>query len=404
MNYKLKYGSACINIDLNNKSHKINISPPSDKPDKKVFLNELLPLIKQDALSTGVVVSDKTRVCGYEEYLPWLINALAEKGISHNSIRFYIAYGTHPRQTDDESIKTYGETYSRYSFIHHNCNESGLMTELGITSRGTPVRIRKDILEHDQLILFGAISHHYFAGYGGGRKLIFPGLAEKEAIYSNHKLFLDFERMILHPDCQSGNLAGNPVAEDLREIDRMFPSKIIISGILNQEGKVSRLIPARSYEGFLSACRIYDSHYRVHNDISYDNVIASSGGYPKDINFIQTHKSLHNAASFVKDGGNLFLLGECRDGIGNNTFLDIFKGSRSDIFASLGKKYSGNGGTAMSLLSKTSRINVYMVTELNDYECNTLNINKLDSNRFAELASGLKGQTAVIENASILFR
>ena len=36
-----------------------------------------------------------------------------------------------------------------------------------------------------------AISHHYFAGYGGGRKLIFPGLGEKESIYQNHKLFID---------------------------------------------------------------------------------------------------------------------------------------------------------------------------------------------------------------------
>ena len=36
---------------------------------------------------------------------------------------------------------------------------------------------------------------------------------------------------------------------------------------------------------------------------AYDLVVASAGGYPKDINYIQAHKSIHNAASFVKDGG-----------------------------------------------------------------------------------------------------
>ena len=40
----------------------------------------------------------------------------------------------------------------------------------------------------------------------------------------------------------------------------------------------------------------------------YDLVLASCGGFPKDINLIQSHKAIHNAAAFVRDGGRLVML------------------------------------------------------------------------------------------------
>ncbi len=403
MEYRLKYGNKHITLLVPGNTQSINVNPPETKPNKNIFLKEFSALIKPGISSAGIVVSDKTRLCGYDKYLPWLIEVANRKGLDKNSIRFYIAYGTHPRQTDLESHRIYGDIYNEYEFIHHDCDDADVMINMGTTNRGTEVKIRRDILDHDLLILFGSVSHHYFAGYGGGRKLLFPGLAFREAIYSNHKLFIDFDNMTLQPECRSGKLTDNPVAEDLYEIDRLMPDKIIISGIPDTTGKISRLMTGSCYKDFLSACIIYDNHYRKDSKVKYDNVIASSGGYPKDINFIQTHKSLHNAASFVKDGGNLFLLGECRDGIGNDEFLNIFRGSKKDIFYNLSKQYSGNGGTALSLISKTERINVYMLTGLDTHTCNTLNIKKLQTDDLNSKAGRLQGSTAIIENASILY-
>lgn len=403
MEYKIKYGNQHIDLRVPENIEPITVNPPQSIPDKKVFLEELSALLKPGLVSAGIVVSDKTRICGYDKYLPWLIEALKSKGLDEYSIKFYIAYGTHPRQTDLESLRMYGNIYNNYEFIHHDCDDNDIMINIGTTSRGTEVEIRKDILEHDLLILFGSVLHHYFAGYGGGRKLLFPGLAARRAIYSNHKLFIDFDNRTLQPGCRSGKLKDNPVAEDLCEVDKMMPHKILISGIPDAGGKIRKLMTGSSYEDFLSACKIYDSHYRKEGNIRYDNVIAGSGGYPKDINFIQTHKSLHNAASFVRDGGNLFLLGECIDGVGNKEFLNIFKGSKRDIYFNLGKQYSGNGGTALSLLSKTDRIKVYMTTNLDTRVCNTLNIKKLTPEDMNYETSRLKGDSAIIENASIVY-
>lgn len=115
-----------------------------------------------------IVVADKTRLCGYPEMLPKLIDALIHCGAKKENIRFIIAYGTHPIQSDEESINAYGQTFNEYEFIHHVSNDITKFKELGTTSAGTPVRVRNELLDASCVITMGAICHHYFAGYGGG--------------------------------------------------------------------------------------------------------------------------------------------------------------------------------------------------------------------------------------------
>ena len=46
-------------------------------------------------------------------------------------------------------------------------------------------------------------------------------------------------------------------------------------------------------------------------------VIASAGGYPKDINLYQSSKTLTNAMSATAPGGTIILLSQCREGFGD---------------------------------------------------------------------------------------
>lgn len=400
----LKYGSGKIEVNLPDNTRYMEIENPVRDINRDSFTRELLALLPQRVKGNlSLVVSDKTRLCGYGEFLPWIIEAAEIKGFGKENITVYIAYGTHPVQSETESLNAYGESFRNLNFLHHDCDDEGSMVTLGTSSNGTPVTVRKEIPESEAIILFGAISHHYFAGYGGGRKLIFPGLAARKSIYHNHKLFIDFKNRKLHPGCQSGILDGNPVSEDLKEIDRFFPDKIIISGILNKSGEVIRLLAGKDYEDFVSACNTYDKIYRKPATARFDLVIATAGGYPKDINFIQAHKSVHNAASFVKDGGTLILLGECRDGLGNENFISIFNETRENAVLSLEKHYSGNGGTALSMMSKTERIKIYMVTSLDSETCGKLGVTRLEPGAIGSVIDQVGGDIALIENASIIY-
>lgn len=408
MQYSLKYGTQKIDLNLPQNAVNLEIKDPPYDIDREKFLNDLLSKLPENPSrysDVGIIVSDKTRLCGYPEYLPWLLEALHERGAYRENIHFYIAYGTHPRQSEEESLRSYGPVFNDYHFVHHDCYEEGVLTDIGVTRRGTAVRIRKDILSSSLIITFGAISHHYFAGYGGGRKLLFPGLADRKSVYANHGLFLDRENRQLATGCQPGMLEGNPVAEDLAEIDTLLPPKVSIHGLLNSMGEVVQLKVGKSYQDFEDVCRLHDSYYRAGISTQYDVVLASSGGYPKDINFIQAHKSIHHAAAFVKDGGTLIILSECRDGIASDYFLKYLEaGSFDKAFAILEKDYEGNGGTALSMMTKTNRINIVMMTFLNDQLCKTLNVTKADKPLVQDILDNVEGSVAVIGNASLLVR
>ncbi len=408
MTFALKYGSKEINLELPSKAVIPDYTQPEFNINREWFTGDLNKLLPEDTgkyQNVAIVVSDKTRLCGYPEYLPWLVDVLLSKGAAKENIHFYIAYGTHPRQTEEESLKTYGPIYKEYHFVHHDCTDDSVFDVCGTTRRGTPVTIRKDILKSTLLITFGAISHHYFAGYGGGRKLLFPGLAQRKAIYHNHGLFLDRSTRALATGCQPGQLTGNPLAEDLKEIDDYIPEKISIHGIMNASGKVCQLKIGKTYAEFEDVCRIHDSYYRYNSAEQYDLVVASSGGYPKDINFIQAHKSVHHAAAFVKDGGKLVILSECIDKIGSNYFMKYLEaGSFDAAFNMLADNYEGNGGTALSMMTKAKRIQIYMLTSLDETTCKTLGVQKIEENDIQPLIDSEKGSIAVIRNASILVK
>ena len=408
MTILLKYGARTIPLDLPDTAEIFRITEPEIKVTPSEFTARLgyeLERLKPDLSDVSVVLSDKTRLCEYPVFLPVLLKTLESFGANPDRMTLFIAYGTHPRQTDEECVSIYGTSYLKYRFVHHDCGDPDIFSPLGHTARGTPVLIRRDIIESRFLITFGAISHHYFAGYGGGRKLVFPGLGHRKAIYHNHGLFLDTRQKILSPFCQSGKLDGNPLAEDLAEVETYRPADLAIHAILDSQGRVCDLRPGNGTDHFLGACAEYGKNCEIITDRQFDLVIASCGGYPKDINFIQSHKAIDNAAKFVCDGGSLIILAECCDGIGSETFLPWFEFSDGEeAFNRLAKNYEGNGGTALSMMSKLQRINILMVTDLSDSESQTIGFEKISMDQALKRARQSTGDIAAIPNAGLLVK
>ena len=409
MNHRnLKYGHSTITLTLPDRAVPLNHTEPPQSITPEGFIRDLrscLYMMKSKIRDAGIVVSDKTRLCQYPIYLPLLTEALMAHGLNREDITFYIAYGTHPPQNEEESLASYGETYRHFKFVHHDCRNADTLVTLGTSSRGTEITLRKEIPEHDLLITFGSVLHHYFAGFGGGRKLLFPGLAGYDSILKNHSLYLDFKHRTLREGCQAGKLDGNPLAMDLAEINSYLPDRLEIYGILNSRREVCEIHFGSGCEDFREVCERYDQFFRVQDDTAYDLVVASAGGYPKDINFIQSHKSIHNAASFVKDGGTLIILAECVDGLGNKSFPDIFReGDRHRIYERMEKQYENNAGTALAMIDKSNRIGIRFVTGLDEDTCRMMGSVKVSQAEAQELIKREKGEVAWIENASMLYR
>lgn len=400
------YGTDQLALCLPAHTRQLQLQEPEKVITPVLFQKRLDSYLRQTPLDLSnpvLVLADKTRLCGYPEYLPLLIRCLEKHGMDPASLKIIIGYGTHHRQSDEECRQGYGAAYDHYSFIHHDCQLEDGFKELGHTTRGTPIRFRRDLLEASAIITMGAVSHHYFAGYGGGRKLIFPGCGERDSIYKNHGLYLDSTAGTIAEGCQPGILDGNPLAEDLFEIEEKLPADLSIHGILDSHGSLCNLLLGHGRKTFLEACALHGKNCEVDSP-RYDIVVASSGGYPKDINFIQSHKAVHNAAMFVRDGGLLLIYGECRDGIGSKTFLPWFEMDSFDTaFKELSLHYQGNGGTALAMMTKLQRIKIGMVTSLDDETCRLIGMEHWSHDQVSAHLDNLgkEGSIAFIPNASL---
>ncbi len=404
----LAYGNGHIAFTFERPPDILKIQEPTATINGDRFLRRLNAFLEKspiDLHSPAVVVADKTRLCGYDQYLTVLLDALISHGADADDITIYIAYGTHARQSDAEGRRNYGAAYQRFHWVHHDCTDAKAFMALGRTQRRTPVRIRRDIKEAGGLITFGAIAHHYFAGFGGGRKLVFPGLGERQAVYANHGLLLDRDKRCLASGCQPGLLDGNPLAEDLAEYESHCPADMAIHGVLDSRGRVCDLLVGSGSKHFRKACARHGSYSEVETDDQYDLVLASCGGFPKDINFIQSHKAVHHAAAFVRDGGRLIVLAQCADQIGSQTFLPWFElGDQDAAFDRLAAQYVGNGGTALAMMAKLKRIRIGLVTALDQKSADCIGFERLSPQQAQQAVEHHCGSLAVIPNASMLVK
>ena len=104
------------------------------------------------------------------------------------------------------------------------------------TIAGNKVYLNKILLSVDKIITIGAVVHHYFAGFGGGAKLIMPGLAFHETIRENHrKTILKMGEM--HPGCRTSNLKDNPVYEEIAEVIQFMPPVFSLCLVLDEKGR-----------------------------------------------------------------------------------------------------------------------------------------------------------------------
>ena len=266
----------------------------------------------------GIAINDKTRPVPYSVLLPLLLNALSNSGITDSQIGFFIANGTHV--PDNESLGNFLQEniLNRYKFYQHNCVDGENFVYLGKTTRNTEVFLNNDFYTCDLKISIGNIEPHHFAGFSGGYKTVSIGLAGKQTINENHKLLMD-------PKSVAGVYYENPVRMDINEIGIMTGLNYCLNCIMNEHKEIVSIIFEKPDRVMEIGIPIVKSIYMVDVLKKYDFVIASAGGFPKDINFYQAQKALTNAAHICCDRGTIILLAECREGIGSDIFEDYMK-------------------------------------------------------------------------------
>ena len=339
---------------------------PMDDPIKaiQVALEQPANKRKLQSLSStatiGIAINDKTRPIPQPNPIGLLLDYLLSLGFEKNKITLFVGSGTHqPMQESELSMILSEEIVKNYRVVIHDCDHSP-MVDLGYTAHNTPIRINADYMNCDLKITSGNIEPHHFMGFSGGIKTAMIGLADRETINRNHA-------MLTHPQAKTGVYHINPMRQDIEEMGKKAKIQFSLGTVLNEQKQILNVFFGDPIAVMKSAIPVVQQIFGVRVPQKYDLVVASPGGYPKDINLYQAQKGLTHATRIARDGWWVILLAACTEGSGSPSFETFIKESRSHqaIIREFQEGFFEVGPhKAFQIARDAVRVNIVLVSEI----------------------------------------
>jgi nickel-dependent lactate racemase len=263
-----------------------------------------LPSVATARTRVVVVVSDASRDEPRAELFYAVRRALAAVPDDHLTIA--VANGTHA----PGSVERLGlppETLRRHRVVNHDGRDEASVVEMGRTSRGTRIRVNRCVAEADLVVTTGRVKPHYFAGYGGGAKGIFPGLGHEPDIRRNHELKAD-------PASALGRADGNPCREDLEEAVRRIGRDTYLVNVVEVGGAVVGAVAGDvvyAHRAGVSLARPF-----CETSAAPADVVVVSAPLPVAASLYQASKLVVPAGILLAEGGVVILAAECPEGTG----------------------------------------------------------------------------------------
>jgi len=135
----------------------------------------------------AVIVDDGTRPTPASEILAVLLPQLIEAGCPKEATVIVVALGTHPAMTGEElALKLGAEVASTYRVVQHNAWQDDLVP-VKTPGDGPLLKVNAAVTQADVRIGISSILPHPMAGYGGGPKLLMPGVEHRFHHASSHE-------------------------------------------------------------------------------------------------------------------------------------------------------------------------------------------------------------------------
>ncbi|OGS19683.1 MAG: hypothetical protein A3J83_01880 [Elusimicrobia bacterium RIFOXYA2_FULL_40_6] len=382
MNFSLKYGQSELEFSLEDKNilGVLALSKKVEKlPDLKSAITQslknpigaspLVELIKEKTpKKIAVILEDITRPNrDYNVILSALLAEFKEAGIEPKSektdVKFVIAYGTHRKQTEEESLKLYGQEIFDFGVVvNHDCDDRTHLASAGLLSDGESLMINKYVAEAGLIIATGNIEPHTFAGYGGGRKAILPGVSSRKNIRMNHA-------KVICENVGFGILGKNPINLGMMEAAKLVAKNrllFILNIIRNDKKEVVKVVSGDIEKAFNEGIKYSEQIFTVKVKQQADVTIVSPGGAPKDMNFYQSQKALTAASYLTKKGGTIILVTECKEGVGQPVFekwMEVY--STKEILCKDECEIEVEGHRAFLTAKILNEIETILVTSMN---------------------------------------
>jgi lactate racemase len=315
MRVTLPYGTRPLALDLDDAlgAEVLALPPPPAVPDLGAALDAALlspagtpPLaaLARAAKRALVIVSDASRDEPRAALYAAVRRALAP--LPDDAITLAVANGTHaPGPLDALGLGP--EVLARHRVVNHDARDLAALVEVGRTRRGTRVRVNRCLLEADLVVVTGRVKPHYFAGWGGGAKGIFPGLGENDDIRQNHRLKAD-------PASSLGRADGNPCRDDIEEAVRLVGRPAFLLDVVEVSGVVTGAVAGDLVLAHRAGVALARPHCEVRARKA--DVVVVSAPLPVSATLYQASKLVPPAGMLLREGGVVVVAAECPEGTG----------------------------------------------------------------------------------------
>lgn len=291
-----------------------------------------------------ILFDDMSRVTRSAQIVPHVLDALAEAGIEDKNIRFICALGCHGALTRIDFAKKLGEdVLARFPVYNHNPFAN--CVPVGKTKTyGTDVLINAEVMKCDLKIAIGMVVPHPMSGFGGGGKIILPGVSAFSTIqYNHHNTFRDTRE--LKGKLGIGVFDENPMRFDIEEAAELAGLDFIVNCLINEQGETVRVFAGALKPTYAEAVKTAKAHYLT--PTLRDRDIAISNGFIK-ANESNMGLSIAYPAISRNNGGDAVVMANAPEGMVTHYLLGPW-----------GKELHGPERQAPHIPSHVKRVIIY---------------------------------------------
>jgi len=254
--------------------------------------------LTRPGMEVVLLFDDLQRPTPADLVLPEIMDRLNRSGVPDERIKAVCGLGTHPLYTLEQLRLKIGDTsFGRLEgrlFCHDSHASDNVI--IGRTNRGTLVEINHHVASADLAIGVGECMPHPVAGYGGGFKLLMPGVSSYRSVADHHYTWMR------HRNSRVNLLEGNLWWEEIVDAGRLSPMKFKVDMIINEKQQVVRAFAGDPVEEQKEAARYAKSLYLVPLPRLADVTITSA--YPLEVG-VQATKALTMANFCTRTGGTI---------------------------------------------------------------------------------------------------
>ena len=266
----------------------------------------------------AVIIDNQFRPTPQSKLLPAVLDAIEAAGVEATMV---CANGkVFPMSDSDIEQKIGRENLDRMERLgiafHQNEPRNAEAYEyVGVSSRGTPVWLHREVARCDVKISIGQAQANHW-GAGGGGKLILPGVVSDETIESNHCAFVP------SPQTHYGAYAG-PMRSDIDEVATMCGLMCTMNVVLDTHGRVIECLFGSHPEAHRAAIERFNTVYAYEHPGERADIAICGVFAPTDHLFFHTGWGCMSADFVLEDGGTLIY---CSPSPGVSTAVGDFPG------------------------------------------------------------------------------